>query len=67
MNAPMIAIEPVADTSTGKGRISSLDVMRGFLLVVLELTVTRFSWTFNFDYARFVLAGVIWMQLLNLY
>jgi len=136
MNASMIAIAPVADTSTRKGRISSLDVMRGlvmvlmaidhvrvysgipaggpspgvfftrwvtrfcapafvffagasaflygrkvgdkralarylvtrgFLLVVLELTVTRFSWTFNFDYARFVLAGVIWMQLLNLY
>src|SRR5215813_6879799 len=130
MNVPMIAIAPVADTSTRKGRISSLDVMRGlvmllmaidhvrvysgipaggpspgvfftrwvthfcapafvffagasaflyerkvgdkralarylvtrgFLLVALELTVIRFSWTFNFDYAHFVLAGVIWM------
>jgi len=126
----MIAIAPVADTSTRTGRISSLDVMRGlvmvlmaidhvrvysgvpaggpspgvfftrwvthfcapafvffagasaflyemkvgdkralarylvtrgFLLVALELTVIRFSWTFNFDYAHFVLAGVIWM------
>jgi uncharacterized membrane protein len=30
-------------------------------LVLLELTLIRFTWTFNFDYANFVLAGVIWM------
>ena len=29
--------------------------------MVLELTVLRFLWTFNFDYAHYVLAGVIWM------
>jgi uncharacterized membrane protein len=34
---------------------------RGLLLVVLELTLIRFFWTFNFSYSRFTLAGVIWM------
>src|SRR3954452_24594330 len=34
---------------------------RGALLVVLELTVIRVAWTFNFDFAHYLLAGVIWM------
>jgi uncharacterized membrane protein len=36
-------------------------VLRGLWLVVLELTLLRFGWTFNFDYANFTFAGVIWV------
>lgn len=34
---------------------------RGLLLVLLELTFLRACWTFNFEYGKFLLAGVIWM------
>jgi uncharacterized membrane protein len=44
-----------------RGSLARYLVIRGLLLVVLELTVIRFTWTFNFDYGRFTLAGVIWM------
>jgi uncharacterized membrane protein len=36
-------------------------VIRGLWLVLLELTILRFAWTFNFDYANFTFAGVIWV------
>jgi uncharacterized membrane protein len=35
-------------------------LVRGALLILLELTVIRCAWTFNLDFAHYALAGVIW-------
>jgi uncharacterized membrane protein len=45
----------------GTASLARYLLTRGLALVVLELTLIRFSWTFNFDYGSFTLAGVIWM------
>jgi len=40
---------------------SSFLVKRGLWLIFLELTVLRVAWTFNFDFAHYEMAGVLWV------
>ncbi len=48
-------------TLPGLGALSRYLVTRGLWLVVLELVLMRFFWTFNFDVLNYNLAGVLWM------
>lgn len=44
-----------------RAALSKYLLVRGLLLVLLELTLIRFCWSFNLDFNSFMLAGVIWM------
>jgi uncharacterized membrane protein len=41
--------------------VSRFLIIRGLWLIFLELTFLRFAWTFNFDFAHYEMAGVIWV------
>src|SRR5688572_28797399 len=42
------------------GKLSRFLLIRGVWLILLELTLIRFFWTFNFQFSH-LLAGVIWV------
>jgi uncharacterized membrane protein len=44
-----------------RSTLSRFLLSRGFLLVILEMTLIRFFWSFNPHLTSFQLAGVIWM------
>ena len=45
----------------GPAALSRRLLVRGALLILLELTLVRVAWTFNLDFGRYLLAGVLWM------
>ena len=47
--------------SSGTAELSRYLVSRGLLIVLIEMTVMRTAWTFNFDVLNYNLAGVLWM------
>jgi len=49
------------DAGARHGALARYLASRGLVLLLLELTVIRVAWTFNLDFAHYILAGVIWM------
>ena len=45
----------------GTAALSRYLLTRGLVIVLIEMTVMRFFWTFNFDVMNYNLAGVLWM------
>lgn len=43
------------------GNLSATLLIRGIWLVFLELTILRVAWTFNFNFAGYEMAGIIWV------
>ena len=41
--------------------VSRFLLIRGVLLIFLELTLLRLAWTFNLDFRHYEMAGVIWV------
>ena len=41
--------------------VSRFLLIRGLWLILLEFTILRLAWTFNFDFAHYEMAGVIWV------
>jgi uncharacterized membrane protein len=51
----------VGQKHASRGALSRWLATRGLFLVLVELTVLRFFWTFNADWQNFTFAGVIWV------
>lgn len=51
----------MAQKMDDRKKLTRFLLMRGLLLVLLEMTVIRLFWAFKINYAQFFLAGVIWM------